>query len=603
MNAGDSAGGIRMFPVAIDYGRFSNTVQEMGDSKHRQKSLADAWSERTGVPIDLRLCGEGESGYKNQKQRLTDDTYTLGHFLKLIEARRVQPGDYLLLDNLDRLSRDKEVRATHLLTSILVAGVHVVQLAPAELELTENSDMFTVFRAVLELSRGHGESERKHQVCSASYASNRAAATTAAESYQGALPAWVRREGNGKGARNRAIHLIPERADVVKLVYGWAADGLGYTAIVQRLISEEVPPFGDREPRIDPETGEQARTRKGRLRWKKVGECMGAGRWTRAYIVDMLRDKAAMGLLTTRTGEVVPIPAAVTEDEWMAAQAGREERDKHRGRSRKAGPENLFQGLLTDARTGEGYFAITRQGRGRQWRVLINAGGKAGESEGTSFPEPVFEAAVLSCLREIDPAEVTAKEGPDRVAVLAGRLEQVLARLADLTEELRGLEKKPRGALQVMAELEEEAEQLEEARRRAEQEARHPHSEAWGQAKSLLDTIDTPEKRRRFRSLLRRLVAEILVLVVPRGWDRLAAVQMRFKGAEQSPRNYLILYRKDVMPTGLRASRRKGERGEDTWQVRSTAEVVPNAGTLDLRNPDHVTSLEAAILAWQIPED
>ena len=58
-----------MFPIAIDFGRFSGRSQEFGDSKRRQKSLADAWAERTGIPIDLRLCEEGVSGFQRQKRR------------------------------------------------------------------------------------------------------------------------------------------------------------------------------------------------------------------------------------------------------------------------------------------------------------------------------------------------------------------------------------------------------------------------------------------------------------------------------------------------------------------------------------------------------
>src|SRR5262245_56970977 len=135
MTTANTAGVNRMFPIAIDFLRFSGRSQEFGDSRRRQRSLADAWSERTTVPIDIRVSEEGVSGFKDQERRLTDDAFALALFLKMIEAGTVQAGDYLLLENLDRLSRAKEVRATHLLTSILVTGVKIVQLAPYELEL------------------------------------------------------------------------------------------------------------------------------------------------------------------------------------------------------------------------------------------------------------------------------------------------------------------------------------------------------------------------------------------------------------------------------------------------------------------------------------
>jgi hypothetical protein len=589
-----------MFPIAIDYGRFSDQIQEIGDSKRRQKSLADAWSERTEISIDTRLVDEGVSGYKRQKQRLENaELYDLARFLKMIEAGRVQPGDYLLLENLDRLSRDNEVPATHLLTSILMAGVHVVQLAPYELELTSKSDGFTIMRAVMELARGHGESARKHQVVAASYANNRAAAGEAAEAYQGSLPAWVKREGKGKGARHRPIVPVAERVAVVRQIYQWAAEGWGYTRIVHRLNADGVAPFGSRRPRIDPETGQQARTRAGRLRWEKDGDCMGAGRWTRPYVVTIIRDRAAVGELMTRTGEIIPIPPAVSEELWLAAQAGREDRMKHRGRNRTAGPENLFQGMLRDALTGESFFAITRQGRGKQWRVLINAGGKSNETEGRSFPEQAFEEAILHCLHEIDPAEITTPEGPDRVAVLSGRIESLRGKIARQTVEIEASdEPAPKSILQMMSRWETEAEQLEGERRQAQQDAAHPLSETWGQAKGLLDAVKTTEERIRFRSLLRRIVEDITVLIVPRGWDRIAAVQIHFAGSDKV-RSYLIVHQSGIMPDGCRAKRRRGERGEERWFCRSFADIL-KPDDLDLRQRDHTLRLEKALLAIDV---
>lgn len=595
----------RMLPIAIDYGRFSGASQEEGDSASRQQSLADQWSQRTGIPIDQRLFDENVSGYKNQKRRLAeDDIYDLAKFLRMIESTAVQPGDYLLLENFDRLSRDKEVRATHLLTSILDKGIKVVQLAPYEIELDENSDMFAVFRAIMELSRGHGESKRKSQICGASFASNRAAAILGSESYQGALPSWIERDGKGKGARHRTIRLIPERAAIVRRIFLLAAQGWGYTRIARKLTSEGIPPFGARQPRIDAKTGEQAVTRKGRLRWKMIGEHLGAGRWTREFIVAMLRSRAAMGELMTRTGEIIPIPAAVSEEEWLAAQAGKAERQKHRGRNRTAGPENLWQGLLRDAENQDpsvcdSFYEITRQGRGRQWRVLINASGKNCEAEARSFPASAFEEAILRCLKEIDPGDIISQDNPDRITLLSGEIENLRRKIAKQTAEIEiSDEPAPKSVLQMLSRWERQIDTLEEERRKAQQEAAHPLSEEWGRAATLFDLIQTAEQRLRLRSILRRLIEEIRLLIVPRGWDRIAAVQMRFRESDEV-RSYLIVYRKDVMPSGIKASRRKRERGKDVCSVRS----LRHRSGLDLRNHQHVRALREELVSLDLSRD
>jgi hypothetical protein len=71
-------------------------------------------------------------------------------------------------------------------------------------------------------------------------------------------------------------------------------------------------------------------------------------------------------------------------------------------------------------------------------------------------------------------------------------------------------------------------------------------------------------------------------------------VQIRFRGTGQV-RSYLIAYRRDIMPDGRRASRRKGERGGEVWAVRSLSEVADPAG-LDLRDREHAARLEQALL-------
>lgn len=592
-----AAGAARMFPIAIDYRRFSNPEQEQGDSKRRQKSRADAWSARTGVPIDLRLSDDGASGFSRQDRRLTDDTYALARFLKMIQTGGVQPGDYLLVENFDRLSRDKEVRATNLLTSILGAGVKIVQLVPDEFELTEDSDAFSIMRAVMELSRGRGESLIKHIRCSDSYANNRREVAAGQEFYQGSLPAWLRREGRGKGARHRAIVKIPERVEVVERIFDLAALGHGYTAIVRKLVADGVPPFGQRVALIDPRTGRQASDRRGRLRWQAGAGGYGKGAWTRSYVQKILKDRTAMGRMPTKGGEVLPVPAAVTEEQWLAAQAGRGERDRFRGRTCKAGPVNLFSGLLTDADNGEGFFVASWGKGGKEGgarRVLLSSAAKQG-GPSNSFPEPAFERAVRLCLKEIDPAEVTRREGPDRAAVVAGRLEEVADLLKGYEAELLAGGPKSKTLMRVVAKLEEEQAALLEEQRQARHEEARPLSESWGQARTLAELPDTPDNRLRLRSLLRRLVEEIRVLIVPRGWDRVALLQMYFRESEET-RLFLVAYLKDVMPTGRRASRRRRERGEDRCAVRSYRDDEP----LDLREPAHCAAARAELLALDL---
>jgi predicted short-subunit dehydrogenase-like oxidoreductase (DUF2520 family) len=95
------------------------------------------------------------------------------------------------------------------------------------------------------------------------------------------------------------------------------------------------------------------------------------------------------------------------------------------------------------------------------------------------------------------------------------------------------------------------------------------------------------DARLRLRSVLRRVVEDIRLLIVPRGHDRLAAVQIWFAGSGH--RDYLIFNR---------PARAKGKKTkvltEGFSQVKSLADVTA-LGPLDLRKRADAKKLAAAV--------
>src|SRR5690349_12154350 len=128
-------------PMAYSYIRFSTPDQQKGDSIRRQLKASADWCERNGVRLDesTTLQDRGKSAYTGEHKK-NPDRHALATFLKLVEAGKVPWGSYLVIENLDRLSREHEVPACHLLTGILLAGVRVVQLSPYEMLLTDKSN-------------------------------------------------------------------------------------------------------------------------------------------------------------------------------------------------------------------------------------------------------------------------------------------------------------------------------------------------------------------------------------------------------------------------------------------------------------------------------
>src|SRR5262249_54137659 len=115
-------------PLAYSYLRFSSPQQATGDSMRRQTATREGWlADHPGVELDksLQMTDAGRSAFKRKNW----DTYALARFVDCIKSGRVEPGSYLLVENLDRLSREDAGEATELFLSIVNKGVVIVQLS------------------------------------------------------------------------------------------------------------------------------------------------------------------------------------------------------------------------------------------------------------------------------------------------------------------------------------------------------------------------------------------------------------------------------------------------------------------------------------------
>jgi DNA invertase Pin-like site-specific DNA recombinase len=560
--------------TAYSYIRFSTPEQMKGDSLRRQTEAAAAWCDRHGVHLDTAttLHDLGRSAFTGS-HRKNPDRHALAAFLKLVEQGRVPRGSYLVIENLDRLSREHIRPALTLLLNLIEAGVRVVQLKPVEQVYDEDVEPMALMMAIMELSRGHGESARKSDTNGAKWQEKLACAREGKDqpprrrdgrvtkAITSRLPAWVH-EVEGQ------LALIPERAAVVKRIFRLAGSGYGLASIVGKLTGEKVPCFGR------------------------------SGVWVRAYLAKILKDRRALGEHQPRGKGRKPdgppianyFPPVVTEEEFNKARAGALERKKRPGRIGQH--VNLFSGLLRDARDGDSCI-ITRQGGGGQ-RVIINNAGAEGRATYRSFPLATFEAAILSLLSEIDPREVlNGNEATDEVGDLAGRHAAAEASIALIEADLDEHGESPT-LFRRLREKEAEKRQLAEQLAQALQKAAQPLSQSWGEAQSLLASLDASpdphDARLRLRSALRRIIDEVWLLVVARGSARLCAVQAFFAGGEHR-RDYLILHR----PPKANASART----EGRWHAWSLASVVKGGGP-DLRDRESARKLEAILEALDL---
>jgi DNA invertase Pin-like site-specific DNA recombinase len=563
-------------PLAFSYVRFSHPDQSTGDSLRRQTEATRQWCERHGAILDtaITLHDLGKSAYTGT-HRQNPDRNALAAFLKLVESGRVPRGSYLVLENLDRLSREHIQPALLLALNLLQAGIRIVQLKPAEMVFDDKSDTLPVMMMMMELSRGHGESAMKSERIGAAWRAKKAAARADGSVQTSRCPGWLRvvgRQRVGKHASGGTFELVPERVMVVKRIFKLAIKTVGHAGhglnkIVQQLTRDEVPTFGR------------------------------SGRWERVYVRKILTNRAVLGEYQPKRhgkaeGDPVPnyYPAVIDEATFAAAQLALAGRLDQRGSPGKK-VASLFTGLLHDARTGE-RMLIRHQTRGRhkdkgrhKAKVLIPARSLDGAARAISFPYRLFETAILSLLQEIDPAEVLGNGTAAEAAALAVQLDNARNAVAAIEASLDELGDSP-ALHRRLAAKEAEAADLARQLAAARQKEHNPPSAALAEAKTLMTAAESEDTRARLRQLLRASIDRIVMLVVPRGGQRLAAVQVLFKDDRNADkrRDYLILYK-------AAGNGRKGG-----WWACSLADVA-GPEDLDLRDRD-----QAAALAKELAE-
>jgi DNA invertase Pin-like site-specific DNA recombinase len=331
-------------PVGYSYIRFSSGEQAKGDSVRRQSDgKAEDWCKRNEVTLDPGLTlhdrkddgtSKGMSAFRGKHR--TDDKAALARFLKDVESGKVPKGSYLIVEFLDRLTREEVLIAVNLISGILLKGVRIVQLLPVELVYTEKAQPHEIMLMIVELMRGHSESAAKSFRVGEQWALRKRRAREGKEqpprkkdgritrSMTSRLPAWIVDKG-GK------LVAIPERVKVIKRLYRMVLDGKGLYQIVKTLTAEGIPTWGE-----------------GKVK---------ALHWGRPYVHKLLTSRTLLGELQTHTrGEpdgdpiIGYYPAVIDEDTWERVQSKLAGRREGPGRIGER-VTNLFTGLLHDARS------------------------------------------------------------------------------------------------------------------------------------------------------------------------------------------------------------------------------------------------------------
>jgi len=198
---------------AYSYIRFSTPEQLKGDSLRRQLEAGEKYAKENGLILDKSLSMQdlGLSAYHGVHRTKG----ALGKFLKLVEAGQIEKGSVLIVENLDRLSREDVLDALNQFTGIIQAGISIVTLQDGQkydvASIKQNWAQLII--SITYMARANEESLAKSKRLSATWNNKRKTVQTDKSiAICNRLPYWLKRV-EGK------FVLVPEICKAVETIY------------------------------------------------------------------------------------------------------------------------------------------------------------------------------------------------------------------------------------------------------------------------------------------------------------------------------------------------------------------------------------------------
>ncbi len=342
-------------PKAYSYVRFSTPEQMKGDSLRRQTEMAADYAERHGLELDngLSLHDLGVSAFRGTNAR----TGALGQFLKAIDDGLVEENSYLLVENLDRVSRADPWDAIPIFQQIINAGITIVTLMDQKVYSKEEvrANPMRILESIFTMIRANEESATKSRRIRAAWMKKRSLATDGTAKLTARAPAWLLLSKDRK-----EFTVIEDRAAIVKRIFREADKGMGQHAIAEMLNREGVDTFGDGNRK--------------------------AAYWHRSYVAKILRNPAVTGTLVphvnrenagkrTRDAQE-PIPGYYPRIVSMAQFKRIHDRSTGgvvKMRSKDGKVSNVLAGLAKCPRCGGTMSRVNKGRRGGQPYLVCNA--------------------------------------------------------------------------------------------------------------------------------------------------------------------------------------------------------------------------------------
>ncbi len=327
---------LQIMPKVYSYTRMSTPEQLKGDSRRRQVDAANAYAARRGWVLEDRFDDLGVSAFHGKNHQFG----ALSHFLGLVDSGAIERGSVLIVESIDRLSRQDIGRALPLLLDLIHRGITVVTLSPEQEYSSQTvGDATNLIGALFIMARAHEESKIKSHRGREAWISKRSEARDAGKIATRRVPGWL-------VVKDGSIEVDQHRAEVVREIFELARDGWGAYSISRYLNERGEVPWGNKPNAV----------------------------WRESYIKKLLRSRTVLGEYQPHTVRIEDGRQIRTEDghaiadyypKVIDAALFREvavtlDARRVTGRGRKGQRfGNLFTGLLR-CRCGAGYRFVSK---------------------------------------------------------------------------------------------------------------------------------------------------------------------------------------------------------------------------------------------------
>ena len=402
-------------PRCYSYIRFSTPEQLKGNSLSRQLDLSREYAKENGLYLDESMTMQdlGLSAYSGEHIKRG----ALGIFLNMVKAGKVPKDSVLLVESLDRISREQVLDAFDLFTKIIRNGIRIVTFTDGieYSESTLNANIGQLMISLTIMSRAYEESLQKSKRIAAAWKNKRKQINE--KKLTKTCPGWLYYDENHQDFKKNE-----DRCEIVERIFNLSLDGNGIKRIAKILTLEKIPS------------------------WKK-----NTG-WFDSYVYRILTNRAVLGEFQPRmhinkkrepVGEPIPdyFPRVISDNLFYQVQ------DRLKSSASKGGKiatlRNLFGGLAKCAYCGAPMQFVNKGKPPKGGTYLVCDSARRGLGcKYISFRYPDFEKAVLTFCSELNVQDLLTGDDDHReskISAIQGEITGINGNLEVLKNKVENL--------------------------------------------------------------------------------------------------------------------------------------------------------------------